>query len=328
MIATMTELNGTIQTLTLKSSSFEDFYPALIENNVYKVSSWVFSVINILVAPPLLVFIIWFERYGSDQRRTLINMFATMICCTIFIYFPVLHTTELVRFSYGPLPDGLCCIHTLAKSVVLCSLLMFMDAIAVMRYIYIFWLKNLATFRDEFWHCFVTSWIYACSIIIMVVVHFLIECKSMGFLICNGQISDKHNKLLPRVLVIIAVISFALHLLIYLKIQHFKYKGTDHVNVNFRPQKYLYLKDFQTSALTSFSSNILTILVLIGLIGCMHRVGSIPMKDLNIFPNYLCAYYINLLAPCLAADILVATFFRKKGVRRSFHEELLILLEH
>lgn len=324
----MADLNATIQPFCSNNKTVVDFYPTFTENNVLKLSSWIFSVVNILVAPPLLLFIIWFERFGSDQRRTLINMLVSMICCTICIYLLVSHSIEVVRFSYGPLPDGLCCFQNLVKSVVFCSCLMFLDAIAIMRYIYIFWLKNLATFNDDFWRLFITLWIYGCSNIIMLAVHFLTECQTMGFFICNGQTTTRLQKLIPRVTAVIVFVSFALHLVIHLNILYFKYKGTSHISENHNNYKLLYLRDFQTSALTNFTSHTSTIVVLIGMLVCMHRLGNIKMNDINIFPNYICAYYINLLAPCLATDILIATFFSQKRVMRSFREELLLVLEH
>lgn len=324
----MEQINITFSRNLLYNSTVEDFYPALIENNLARISSWIFSVLNILFAPPLLVFIIWFEKFGSDQRRTLINMLVSMICFTFCIYLLAAHTIEVVRFGQGPLPNGLCCFQNWIKTMLFYSLLMFLDAIAITRYVYIFVLKNPASFNDTFWCCFLTLWIYTCSIIVMTVVHILTGCHTMGFFICNGQVTDKLEKLLSDVVAVIVVVSFVLHMVIHLNIWYFKYKGTVHPDSNPLANKPLYLKDLQTSALTNFTSYVSTIVVFFAMIGCIHHLDNIDMRDLNSFPNYICAYYINLLAPCLAVDILIGTFFSHKRVRRSFHEELLVKLEN
>ena len=321
-------LNETSSPCALFNGTVEDFYPTLTENNILRISSWIFSVLNILVAPPLLAFIIWFEKFGSDQRRTLINMLVSMICCTIFVYLLGSHTIEVVRFSYGPLPNGLCCFQNLVKGVVFCCTLMFLDATIITRYVYIFWLKNPASFNDEFWRCFVSLWIYCCSTIIMVIVNFMTSCQTMGFFICNGQISDKLQTLLSDVMAAIVTISFVLHLIIHLNIQYFNYKGTVHTDENLMAPKLLYLKHLQTTALANLTSNATTLVILFGMIGCIHHLDNIEMKELNSFPNYICAYYINLFAPCLAIDILIATYFGKERVMKSFHEEFLLHFGH
>ena len=67
-------------------SLVEDFYPSLTENNPARLVAWSFSLISTLVAPPLLCFVVWFERYGNDAKRTLINILVSAICCTIALF--------------------------------------------------------------------------------------------------------------------------------------------------------------------------------------------------------------------------------------------------
>ena len=55
-------------------SNEENFYSTLMETNVWKVVAVGYAIVSIIVQVVLLYGIIWFERFGSDKRRTLLNM--------------------------------------------------------------------------------------------------------------------------------------------------------------------------------------------------------------------------------------------------------------
>jgi hypothetical protein len=52
----------------------DDFYSGLMENNVWKVTSVVYAILTAPIGSTLVYGIIWFERFGSDSKRTLINL--------------------------------------------------------------------------------------------------------------------------------------------------------------------------------------------------------------------------------------------------------------
>jgi Na+/H+-dicarboxylate symporter len=83
-----------------------------------------------------------------------------------------------------------------------------------------------------------------------------------------------------------------------------------------------FLKDLDVDTLTSYTSNFIGLTLSGVSLLCIHRLDNIEMKQLNKFPNYLCAYYINLLAPCVGIVLFIASFFRKAKIRKSFKEEL------
>ena len=53
------------------------------------------------------------------------------------------------------------------------QIFLFFDCIALTRYIYIFWLKNPAAFKDDFWCRVAVPWIKAFSFLITGVWYFL-----------------------------------------------------------------------------------------------------------------------------------------------------------
>ena len=73
------------------------------------------SIVTFFTCIPLFIFIVWFEKYGSDKKRTILNMFVSKIIlsCIFYLLFP--HTIELLRFGLGPLSGILCGVHQVVK---------------------------------------------------------------------------------------------------------------------------------------------------------------------------------------------------------------------
>ena len=74
-----------IQTLTW--THIDDYFPFMTENNFARNFCVTFSCLGILLAPASLFTVIWFERFGSDRKRTLLNMLFSLACyeCAVFI---------------------------------------------------------------------------------------------------------------------------------------------------------------------------------------------------------------------------------------------------
>jgi hypothetical protein len=90
-----------------KTSS--DLFPAFLENTFARIFSLVFATTCVVVAPPLLYSVIWFEKFGSDKKRTLINKLVAMNCLNTILILTLVQLPEIVRFTYGPLPRIICC---------------------------------------------------------------------------------------------------------------------------------------------------------------------------------------------------------------------------
>lgn len=99
----------------------------------------------------LLYGVVWFERFGSDLKRTLINKFVASICWATMVIIVFGHGLTLTRFALGPLPRVVCFIRTLFLSSSVTSILIFMDGILVAKFFYVFVLKNPAALQDDFW---------------------------------------------------------------------------------------------------------------------------------------------------------------------------------
>ena len=93
--------------------------------------------------------IIWYERNCSNRFRTILNqMFARaswyVIVNTIFVMIP-----EGVRFFYGPYGKIFCDVLFFLKNILWSGILLTLDTILILRYIFIFTKKNFAVINDD-----------------------------------------------------------------------------------------------------------------------------------------------------------------------------------
>ena len=95
--------------------------------------------------------IIWYERFGQDHRRTLMNKLVVSIFWTALIAVPIIQMSEIPRYFFGPMPVNFCFFQSVVKNSIRWQCLLLLDAVILSRYIFIFWLKNPAAVNDGFW---------------------------------------------------------------------------------------------------------------------------------------------------------------------------------
>ena len=64
----------------------------------------------------------------------------------------------IYRYLYGPLPANLCLLSFTMKLAITTQGLLYLNAIILSKYLFIFWLKNPTAFHDDFWSFFYDVW--------------------------------------------------------------------------------------------------------------------------------------------------------------------------
>ena len=85
-----------------------------IQDDVHKSSSFIVvsivsSIISIIIATPLHLGVIFFEKYGSDKKRTLVNKLLSSICWYVIIWNFSIQAISIYRFSGGPVSGNYNC---------------------------------------------------------------------------------------------------------------------------------------------------------------------------------------------------------------------------
>ena len=195
-----------------------DFFKDMMVNSFVKTVSLAISMLGILLCSFSLSAIIWYEKYGIDQKRTIINMYSAMFCwvCLEFLFF--IQIPESVRFVYGPLPIIICHGQSIMRNCIVAMWLSYMNASIITKYFLIFWIKNPAAFYNEFWCIFVSICIHFFPFLIELSRVFLAADQTLGFNICTGRDPSATEKKDSSVFGMIIFLSGILHAAIYIRI--------------------------------------------------------------------------------------------------------------
>ena len=176
-----------------------DIFKGLFENHPSKLASIFFSFFTSPVNICLAYGIIWFEMNGTGNGngRTLVNKLISSLCFSGILYFIFGQYGDMVRYVYGPVPSNVCFVQIVLKNAISSQIILYLTACSVIKYIFIFWIKNPAAVDDGFWSRLLSSWIIGFSFIFNFVLFFLPGRQPLFFYIC-ADIDPRPDQLLPR----------------------------------------------------------------------------------------------------------------------------------
>ena len=133
------------------------------------------------------------------------------------------------RYIFGPTPLFLCNFNLFLKRTLTAQFMMFMDAIMISRFMFIFVLRNPSAFQDDFWSLFGNIWILSFCCIGQIVSELMLGCENLNTNICSGKyiyISSDCLKVTrnDRFNGSIALFTLIVHVFVNIKIQIFKWK--------------------------------------------------------------------------------------------------------
>ena len=235
-----------------------NFFSGLFENRSSKILFMAISIVLILAGLALSYSIIWYERFGVDAKRTLINRIYSLQCWTAIVFLLLVTLPEWIRFIAGPGSKNLCWIHLTLRNCAVTNLILFQTGIIISRYAYIFWLKNPGGFHDDFWCRFIHVWVNFCSFLPHFVFSFLPGRQHIGYHICTGGNPALDNLQPPKFnyfLFSVWLMSLLVHITMSIRIFLYKYKS-QHRTI--APEnscvKKTFLKAFEKNSLPSFST--------------------------------------------------------------------------
>ena len=137
------------------SSTIKDkiFFCNAYTNDWYMAFGIALSICNLFALTPFLYTIIWYERFGSDHPRTLINQLVASTCWNGIVHNILVIPMSIFNDLQGPMSFSFCQIHFLLKNSILLHLLLMLAIIIFVKYISIYVLKNPTELLNDFW-CF------------------------------------------------------------------------------------------------------------------------------------------------------------------------------
>ena len=202
---------------------------------------------------------------------------------------------------------------------------MYINAAIVFRFLYIFKLKNPAGFRDDFWCLFVSLWIHSFDLIMAVALSIFENFQTLSNFVCPGHITGLPNKGNGTVVMLLTVYSVIFYFTNNLKIYNHKkrFKVSSELNQNQISSKLLDQKNFETHSLATVATNLLGIALFITAVACQRKLLAVKPENLEVYPNYLFLFYVDLLSPSLAIILVILSLFRKKALRKNLKENFL-----
>ena len=93
--------------------------------------------------------IIWYEKYGNHPYRTAINQLFSTISWLVISYIVFVYIPDDVRYLIGPLNENFCDVHCFLKNYIFTCIILTLDCIILLRYIFVFKLSNFAIINDD-----------------------------------------------------------------------------------------------------------------------------------------------------------------------------------
>lgn len=204
----------------------EDFFKEMYsDSGLKRMTIWIFffgSILGII----LPVGIIWYERNGNHNYRTVLNQLFSTIAWTTISYLILVYIPEGIRYLIGPLPSTFCDIHHFLKNLLVCCFMLLFDCIICLRCIFIFKWGKFSVFDDNLVATFLQMSILALSFWMALVKRMSVGRIPLNYFMCAGKNPNEQNETEPTnssprqydTTVLLVILSFALHLVASTKV--------------------------------------------------------------------------------------------------------------
>ena len=165
----------------------EIIFTAVYDWTASKVLEVLLSVTNVVLLTPLYIYIIWYERYGTGHRRTLINQLVAAQCGYAAFYNLIGIPLHIFIAIFGPVGTSVSHVQQFLGDVVAFQCVQNYIAIVTVKYCFIFAVKNPAGIQEDFWCLFINIWTLMVSSTSQFVHQFLPGRNQLNFYICSGS---------------------------------------------------------------------------------------------------------------------------------------------
>ena len=283
---------------------------ARTSKTVAVVASILLTSIDIL----LLYGAIWFEHFGSDSKRTLVNRLFTSLCwtgiATILVAF-----TDVFRYTLGPFPPLLCKIQLFLKKIVKDEIGMFCNAITLCRYVFIFWLRNPTAVHEDFWNYFANLWITIACTINAVVYEFQPNRQALYYYSCCGLDPNHFEKLPEKTDGTLLIPSAVFQIVLNARIIAWKNSNKmKFLTSFFSPQcssSTELLLNMEKETIMNCYAICCTLIFFLLYFGQNLKLKYLPLEEINDYPNYLYMYFRLMIAFQIFGFIMLSTYYAK-----------------
>ena len=321
-----------LQNSVTESDFFEGVFSPLMPTEVIVfVIGWIIGVLGSLI-------IIWYERNCDNRYRTVINQIFARFAWYLLAYAWLIYLPEAARFLHGPYNDTFCDAHVILRNILWQCVLLTLNVILILRYVFIFTLKNFAVINDD-----VLARLLNMSVLLVAIWTAIVKRMTPGklpltYYLCSGkdpngeggnfiEIPQKYNT--GRIVLIVSAI---LHLLMTPRIWYYQLvterteqplqlgtidnNSTNGDSDSQRPTRRS-VKSFNNSkTILDMVTHIVFLLVCIALGLAIKITDVVEPKNYNLEKYRFIPHIIQIYTPCLAYIAMHSILFTRNAKMR------------
>ena len=145
------------------------------------------SICNLFALTPFLYTIVWYERFGSEHPRTLLNQLVASTCWNGIIHNILFVPLSIFIDFFGKMSYRFCQFNFLLKNSTMSHLLLMLAVIIFVKYISIYKLKNPTELLNDFWCFYLNILFIFLAVVFQTAVTVLPGVNPIYFHICTGK---------------------------------------------------------------------------------------------------------------------------------------------
>ena len=302
-------------------------YENIYGNHTSKLLCLGFHILASIVTSPILYIIIRYEK--NSNYRTLINQLVSSIMWNALAYNLIMPALTLLFNIISPSNSPVVCrMYFLVNNVICFHMILLLDSIIVIKYIFIFHLKNPTAVQDDFWTLWINLWTFIFFLLSEIAFSIIPGRDIPRISICIGKVPLKHLNIPYK---------FGVHIVIALLLTILITVGFATLSVLYRVFGIKKLQAFQLYQSQFFRTNkdtlfsFITTFIAFVLLLCAHgfsaAVASLHPSVLDSYPFYIMEYTLeNLFPSCSIAIFIITHLYYNDQLRRAVWIEIKLLI--
>ena len=195
-----------------------------------------------------------------------------------------------------------------------------MDAICVVRYVFIFHMKNPTAAQDDFWKSFLFILLTAFSFLSHAVFIILPGNNPNYFYLCMGEVPKNHKNNTTKVnftLSVVLIFTILAHCFVGIKYFIYNKQGKKNINDSTLTTQISRL-NIDTQNLASFASNFLWLIYLLAISFVPLKINTTKLEKFNSYPEYMWMYVFHLYLPPINQIFVAILIIMKNSHLRKY----------
>lgn len=284
----------------------------ILDFSVSKILSLTISICLTTFVIPMLTLVIRYEQ--NQHHRTLMNQLVSKLIWYDLFFLLFCQIPFIILYSFGHLPENLCHTVTVLVPSTVTGFLWIVDSLSVIRYLFVFHMKNPTANQDDFWSKFLFLWTFSSSLIFNIAFYILPGKNGHFYYICTGQIPSNllHAPTKWNFLIVFkAYSSTIISILVFFKCKTFKANEISNQSLQESMR-------FVKRNLPSVTFCIGVMLVMMIQMNIMARNNKTDIESSIKYPAYMWLHFTNLCCVPIANFIYLTILLTKDKNLRTF----------